>query len=63
VTIESKPDDRRPFERVQDVPLILEAMRQGVREALLRHVQNGTPVAVWKDGRVVWIEAADIVIE
>lgn len=52
--------DRPPTERVENVPLILEALRQAVREALLRHKQAGNPVAVWRDGRVVWIQPEDI---
>lgn len=49
--------------RVDDVSLILHAMRQGVREALARHREMGNPVAVWRDGRVVWIPAEEIPIE
>jgi hypothetical protein len=56
-------DRRTPAERVEDVPMILEAMRRGVREALLRHKQAGNPVAVWRDGRVVWIPAEEIPVE
>jgi hypothetical protein len=52
--------DRPPSERVEDIPRILEALRQAVREALLRHKQAGNPVAVWQDGRVVWIQPKDI---
>ena len=52
--------DLTPAERVEDIPRILEAMRQAVREALLRHKQAGNPVAVWQDGRVVWIQPKDI---
>lgn len=52
--------DRSPAERVEDIPLILEALRLAVREALLRHKQAGNPVAVWRDGRVVWVQPEDI---
>jgi hypothetical protein len=52
--------DRSPAERVEDIPRILEALRLAVREALLRHKQAGNPVAVWRDGRVVWIQPEDI---
>jgi hypothetical protein len=55
--------DRSSIERVDDVPLILHAMRQGVREALARHKERGNPVVVWRDGRVVWIPAAEIPVE
>ncbi len=49
-----------PAERVEDIPRILKAMKQAVREALLRHKQAGNPVAVWQNGRVVWIQPKDI---
>ena len=55
--------DHPPIERVDDVPLILHAMRQGVREALARHRERGNPIAVWRDGQVVWIPAAEIPVE
>jgi hypothetical protein len=54
---------RPSIERIDDVPLILHAMRQGVREALARHKERGNPVVVWRDGRVVWIPAAEIPAE
>jgi len=48
---------------VEDIPRILEALREAVREALLRHKQAGNPVVVWRDGRVVWIPPEDIPVE
>lgn len=50
-------------ERLEDVPRILHAMRQGVREALALHKQMGHPIAVWREGRVVWIPAEEIPVE
>src|SRR5450432_745084 len=32
----------------------------GVRETLAQHRRDGNPVAVWRDGRVVWIPANEI---
>jgi hypothetical protein len=52
--------DLTPAERVEDIPRILEALKQAVRQALLRHKQAGNPVAIWQDGRVVWIQPKDI---
>ena len=49
-----------PLDRVEDVPRILKAMREAVREALLRHKRLGNPVAVWHEGRVVWLAPEDI---
>jgi hypothetical protein len=55
--------DRTPTERVDDIPRILAAMRQAVREALLDHHRAGNPIAVWRDERVVWIQPDDIPAE
>ena len=49
-----------PYQRVENLPRILEALRQSVREALMLHKRAGNPVAVWRDGRVEWIKAEDI---
>ena len=49
-----------PAERVEDVQRALRAMRIAVREALQRHKNAGNPVAVWRNGRVEWIQPEDI---
>lgn len=36
------------------------AMRQGVREALLRHKKLGESIAVWKDGKVAIVPPEEI---
>ena len=51
----SRDSEPTPLERVEDLPRILKAMTQAVREALLRHKRLGNPVAVWREGRVVWL--------
>jgi len=51
---------REPADRVEDIPRILETLGQAVREALQGHKRAGNPVAVWRDGRVVWILPEDI---
>jgi hypothetical protein len=38
-------------------------MTQAVREALLRHKRLGNPVAVWREGRVVWLRPEEIPVE
>jgi hypothetical protein len=55
-------DSRPPAERVRDLRLVEEALALAVREALQRHKQAGNPIAVWRDGRVVWIEPEEIVL-
>ena len=47
-------------ERLKDIRLIEQALARAVRAALLRHKQAGNPVAVWREGRIVWLEPKDI---
>jgi hypothetical protein len=49
-----------PLDRVEDVPRILAAMRRAVREAVLEHKRLGNPIAVWREGRVVWLQPDEI---
>ena len=35
-------------------------MRRGVQDALRRHRLLGLPIAVWRDGKVVWIPPEEI---
>jgi hypothetical protein len=61
MTSPADPDaEHSPAERVHDVPRILAALRQAVQEALLIHKRAGNPVAIWRDGHVVWIPPEDI---
>jgi len=59
---DAAPDDD-PIHRITDVPRILAAVRQGVQDALRRHKQAGNPVAIWRDGQVVWIPPEEIPTE
>jgi hypothetical protein len=52
-----------PLDRVEDLPRIMKAMTTAVREALLRHKLLGNPVAVWQDGRVVWLAPEEIPVD
>jgi isoaspartyl peptidase/L-asparaginase-like protein (Ntn-hydrolase superfamily) len=36
------------------------ALKQGVREALLRHKQAGNSIVVWRDGKIVWLKPEEI---
>jgi monomeric isocitrate dehydrogenase len=40
--------------------LIDRALKEGVREALLRHKQAGNPIVIWRDGKVVWLKPEEI---
>jgi hypothetical protein len=59
----SRDSDPTPLERAEDLPRILKALTEAVREALLRHKRLGNPVAVWRDGRVVWLPPEEILTE
>ncbi|MEZ4457851.1 MAG: hypothetical protein R2882_15085 [Gemmatimonadales bacterium] len=39
---------------------IEQALAKAVREALRRHKLAGNPVAVWRDGGVVWVDPREI---
>lgn len=56
----SRDPELTPLDRVEDIPRILAAMREAVREALLRHKRLGNPVAVWHEGRVLWLAPEEI---
>jgi hypothetical protein len=52
---------RRPIrELLADNSLIDEAIRRGIREAVLAHARAGNPVATWRDGKVVWVQPDEI---
>ena len=36
------------------------AMRRGVRDALVRHIQAGLPAVAWRDGKTVWVYPAEL---
>ena len=62
MTLVPVPDDDS-IHRINNIPRILEALRLGVQDALRRHKQAGNPVAVWRDGQVVWIAPEDIPVD
>ena len=43
--------------------MVLEALNRGVREELKIHKTLGNPIAVGRDGKVVWIPAKEIKID
>lgn len=36
------------------------ALRGAVQEALRMHKRAGNPIAIWRDGKVVWLEPEEI---
>jgi hypothetical protein len=55
-TIES---DKLKLRREENQRMI-EGVGKAVKKALLEHKRAGNPIAVWEDGRVVWIPAEEI---
>jgi hypothetical protein len=47
-------------ERVGNIARNRHAMGLAIREALLQHKRAGNPVAVWRDGQVVWVPPEEI---
>jgi len=45
---------------VGDRHLIDEALKQGVRDAMLRHKEAGLPVVIYRDGKAVWVMPEDV---
>jgi hypothetical protein len=43
--------------------MIDDALRQGVRDALLRHKERGNPVVVERDGKILWVRPEDLLAE
>jgi hypothetical protein len=40
--------------------LIDRALAAATRDAIRRHKQAGVPMAVWRNGKTVWVDAADL---
>jgi hypothetical protein len=58
-----KAERDRIAEAFADKDLITEALAKGVRDALLQHKKAGNPVVEWRDGKIVWIQPEDIVVD
>ena len=43
--------------------LIDEALKQGVRDALLQHKKDGLPIVISRDGQPVWVYPDELGIE
>jgi hypothetical protein len=56
--IEAQKDVNRIF--VEEGHLIDEALKQGVREAMIRHKRDGLPVVIYRDGQTVWVKPEDL---
>jgi chemotaxis signal transduction protein len=52
-----------PVDRVDDIPRIMDAINQAIQEALREHKRIGNPVAIWRDGQVVWLQPDEILVD
>ena len=53
-------ENDRISELFEDKDIITQALARGVQEALLKHKQAGNLVAVWREGKIVWIKTEEI---
>jgi hypothetical protein len=60
-----KQQKRKVREDVRDLPLKVKAemaLKEAVAEALAEHKRQGNPIAVWRNGKAVWIPPEEIVV-
>lgn len=50
-------------ELFRDGRAIDQALRDAARDARRLHKALGNPMAIWRDGRVVWVQPEDIVVD
>jgi hypothetical protein len=57
-------DVKRSIEEIfEDGRAIDEALKEAARDARRFHKAIGNPMATWADGRVVWVQPEDIVVD
>jgi hypothetical protein len=55
-----RPTDSRLAELLADREGTTEAIRRGIREAVLEHARAGRAVPVWENGKVVWLQPEEV---
>jgi len=57
-----KPDEPNDIDRIfrEQRPVIDEALKQGVREAMIRHKKGGLSVVIYRDGKTVLLKPEDL---
>jgi len=56
-----KKPRRNVYDILADEKAITRALRESVRHAMVFHKQIGNPVCVWRNGRVVWVKAEEVI--
>jgi hypothetical protein len=57
-----KAEAKKDVSRIlrEDRGVIDAALKQGVREAMLRHKKDDRPVVVERDGKIEWVKPEDL---
>lgn len=60
--IEMKAEAAKDLNRifVEDGHVIDEALKKGVRDAIVRHKKAGFPIAIFRDGKTAWIQPNEL---
>lgn len=59
--MDTKPDQAKDVAAIlQDDTLIDRALQKAARRAIREHKQEGLPLAMWRDGKVVWVPAEEL---
>ncbi len=61
--MKNESETNKILSALKDKDKITQALTKAVNIAVLKHKQNGNPVATWQDGKVVWIPPEEIEIE
>jgi len=59
-TGEHERRDRAIDECMGDLALVRDALARAVGDALKAHKRAGNPIAEWRDGRIRWLQPAEI---
>lgn len=57
VHVQTRPDIE---ELLRDTPRLEAAIRRAVIQAIQMHKRAGNPIAVWREGKVVWLSPEEI---
>lgn len=59
-SMENNKENEKKKDKIEEIfsdgKQITETLQRAVREAVEMHRRAGNPIAVWKDGKAVWIE-------
>jgi len=57
-----KAETQKDVNRIllEDRRVVDEALKRGVRDAMLRHKRDGLPVVVERDGKIEWVKPEDL---